>query len=140
MTINSLSKLLISVILILLFAAKKANINYGTLEGNIGIFEGNCMPSPGVPPCKPSPLSTTIFITKPAELFLPELVIDSIFSDVDGCFNIRLPVGNYSLFLRDGDKIVCDLISCNTLCICKPFTIFTDSVTVVNANLDYASW
>jgi hypothetical protein len=134
------SKLLIIVSMLLFCSVKNFNIEQGIIAGQVGIYEGNCMPSPGVPPCKPSPISTTIFITQPSKTFHLNLLEDSVVSDANGHFNLILPIGNYSLFLRDGSIVVCDKMSCNTTCICSPFSIYTDSTTVLNPNLDHASW
>lgn len=113
---------------------------YGTLEGVIGLYEGNCMPGPGVTPCEPRPISTMILISKLTEKFNPNLLVDSIRSDTQGKYSIQLEAGDYSLFLRDGDQIVCTEIQCPDSCICHPFTIQSDSTTTIDANLDHATW
>jgi hypothetical protein len=111
------------------------------LQGTIGIYEGNCMPAPGNPPCKPSPFSTMVLITKPSEHFNQDLAIDSVRSDANGQYSIYLPAGKYSLFLRDGNEIVCDSwFSDGQNTYCLPFEIKKDSVTVMDANIDHAAW
>jgi hypothetical protein len=111
--------------------------SFGRLKGTIGKFEGNCMP---VIVCEPAPLSTTIAITIPSEYFSTEALIDSIISDSEGNYEILLPPGNYSLFLRDTSGFVCDTWSCNSDCYCTYFKVKADSITIVNANIDHAVW
>jgi len=112
----------------------------GTLQGIVGVYEGNCMPSPGVSPCEPAPLSTSVILTKPSASFDAIMLVDSVVSDANGYYEIILPVGKYSLFLRDGAKIDCNRMGCNPDCICRPVVIKKDSTTVMNATLDHASW
>ncbi|MEQ9405113.1 MAG: hypothetical protein RIM99_16095 [Cyclobacteriaceae bacterium] len=120
--------------------ALKGGTGYGSMAGTTGVFEGNCMPSPGVAPCKPRPVSTTVFITRKAKEFEWSLLIDSVVSDSNGLYNIRIFEGNYSLFLRDGNKIICTGYQCDPECHCSPVTIFADSVSLINLNLDHANW
>lgn len=98
------------------------------------------MPSPGQPPCEPSPISTTVYVTERSENFSMELLKDSVVSAKNGKYQISLPAGDYSLFLRDGNEIVCRSIRCDGPCLCMPFTITADSTTVLDPNLDRASW
>ena len=98
------------------------------------------MPQIGVPPCEPRPISSTVLITKLSQDFQMNLLVDSVQSDSNGNYTISLKAGTYSLFLRDGDSVVCDLIQCPDQCYCQPFKITEDSTTVVDANLDHATW
>lgn len=130
-------------LVLLLFSAcqaQQSTSQTGILKGITGIFTGNCMPSIGSPPCKPAPISTTVLITKPSEKFSMELLIDSIVSNNNGEYQISLQAGQYSLFLRDGNEIVCREFRCDNQCICYPFTILKDSTTIINPNLDHANW
>jgi hypothetical protein len=120
--------------------AQKQEHKMGLLTGTIGIYEGNCMPGPGVAPCEPRPISATILITKLTEHFDWNLLVDSVKSNSDGIYTIKLQEGSYSLFLRDGEDFVCTLIQCPDKCICHPFNIVADSSTVIDANLDHATW
>jgi hypothetical protein len=112
----------------------------GKLKGTIGLFEGNCMPSPGRPSCQPIPISTTIFITEPSEEFNLKLLIDSAVTSTDGKFEIYLVEGSYSLFIRDSSDFICSNLSCSDSCYCTPFQIKEDSITTINANLNHAVW
>lgn len=120
--------------------AQKMDTNEGVLSGTIGLYEGNCMPGPGVPPCEPKPISTTILITQLAESFDEALLVKQLKSNEEGLYSTSLPVGQYSLFLKDGDEVVCTLIQCPDKCICHPFEIKSDSTTIIDANLDHATW
>ncbi|MEP2950265.1 MAG: hypothetical protein ABJO91_09635 [Ekhidna sp.] len=120
--------------------AQKPSQTSGTLKGTIGLYEGNCMPGPGVDPCEPKPISTMVYITKISEKFQLDLAVDSVQSKADGTYAIDLAIGTYSLFLRDEESIICDLIKCPNTCYCNPFKITIDSTTIVDANLDHATW
>lgn len=132
--------ILFSILITSSCAAQKTDKRSGELKGLIGMYEGNCMPGPGVPPCEPKPVSTTVFITKPNQDFQWDLLVDSVRSKNDGTYSIRLPEGAYSLFLRDENSFVCDLIECPDECYCHPFKIVADSITIIDANLDHATW
>jgi len=133
-------RLIILVLIVSSCTAQQLPLGLGTLIGTIGIFEGNCMPSPGVAPCHPSPISTTVYITSPSENFKVELLKDSVVTNELGKFSINLPVGDYSLFLKDGKDVVCSEMRCNTGCLCSPLEIVRDSTTRISTNLDHASW
>ena len=120
--------------------AQEPKVGEGFLSGMIGIYEGNCMPGPEVPPFVPKPISTTVYITKLSEKFQEDIMVASVKAGSDGSYSIRLKKGTYSLFLGDGEDKVCDLIQCPDKCYCRPFEIKADSTTVINANLDHAVW
>lgn len=120
--------------------AQQANESMGILHGTIGIYEGNCMPGPGVEPCEPRPISATILITSLTEEYNEALLVRKLTSNQDGRYEAELPIGNYSLFLMDGEQVVCTMIQCPNKCFCHPFKIAGDSTTVIDANLDHATW
>lgn len=115
-------------------------INSGTLIGEVGVYEGNCMPSPGVPPCEPQPLSALLYITQPGEKFNPEKVVDSVRSDRKGRFSLELAAGDYSIFVKDGNQITCTVTSCPAQCYCLPIKVRSDSITRIEVTLDHATW
>lgn len=121
-------------------AAQKGTIELGTLKGVVGIFEGNCMPSPGVEPCKAQPITATVFVTSVSEKFSMEQLEDSVVTNNKGEFTLRLPTGSYSLFVKDGNEVICGGMNCDKVCYCTPFKIQADSTTIVNSNIDHASW
>jgi hypothetical protein len=135
--------ILLFIILINLFSCNKDNEGKaenkkGTLKGTIELYYGNCMPGPGAPPCQTIPIATTLAITKPSYKFNLSLLIDSINSSGSGTFEIKLPEGNYSLFICDGSEFVCNKWSYTDNCYCRLFKIKQDSTTIVNAYLDHA--
>ena len=128
------------VLLLASCALKQPQKATGILQGSTGIFEGNCMPVPGVKPCEARPISVTILITKPTKDFNNGLVVKRIVSDDEGTYQEELPAGSYSLFILDEDEVTCPLIQCPSECFCNPFSVVADSTTIMNANLDRASW
>ena len=120
----------------------KETIDYkkGTLKGTIGLYEGDCTYREGILPCQPSPILATVAITRPSYNFDMNLLVDSIVTSGYGKFEINLPTGTYSLFIRDGANFICDYWTCPSVCYCTPFKIKSDSVTIINANIDHASW
>ncbi|WP_420315897.1 hypothetical protein [Ekhidna sp.] len=139
--LKTLSKGLIAIVILSTSCvAQKSNEESGTLSGMIGIYEGNCMPSPDVPPCEPQPIATTVYVTSLTEKFSEDLVIATTESNEDGDYSIKLAPGTYSLFLQDGESVICDVIQCPDQCYCNPFEIVADSTTSIDANIDHATW
>lgn len=86
------------------------------IEGFIGKLTGNQMPSPDIPPAKPNPLATTIYIYALTNMkdvqkatnaaFYKQIntrLITTAQSDSTGKFLIGLPAGSYSLFIKKGN-------------------------------------
>lgn len=111
----------------------------GSLQGNITLIEGNCMP-PGPNDCQRGPIATIIFVTSPSEEFNPDLLIASTESNNDGSYTMTLPVGEFSLFLRDGDAVTCTVTSCPDNCFCQLITIEENQATTLDAEIDHAVW
>lgn len=110
------------------------------LKGKVGLYTGNCMPKPGIPPCEPTPISTTVAITEPSEFYHAGLLADSVISSEKGIFEISLPEGDYSLFLRDGDEFVCVGYIYTNERFCTIYTVDSLYTTTVILNIDHASW
>lgn len=121
-------------------AAQKKDIKTGVLKGSVGEYIGNCMPAPNRPSCKPQPISAKIMITRLSRDFSLQLLVDSVESNHDGNFEINLPGGSYSLFIKDDGTYVCTGISCPSDCYCTPFEIVADSATTIKVTLDHATW
>ncbi len=99
------------------------------------------MPGPEKKPCKPQPISTLVYVTKPSEKFNQELLVTTILSKEDGSFKVDLAPGKYSLFLKDGDEKICDGLNCDgDDCYCTLVEIKKDSTTSVKINIDHATW
>ncbi len=112
----------------------------GMLTGFVGILDGNCMPSPGQPPCEPAPFQTTLYVTTPSENFDELNVVESVTSNSDGEFSVQLKAGFYSLFIGYQDRYGCSYFECKDLCFCSPFKITADSTTNLNLKLNIADW
>ncbi len=133
--------IIISVLITALLSCSEDGLSdTGMLKGVTGIYEGNCMPFMCSVQCLPSPISTTVAITTPSEFFNIDLLVDSVVSAEDGTFQIDLPAGMYSLFIRDGSEFICDTWSSYEVNYCTLVTIRNDSVTNVLLNIDHASW
>ena len=133
------SKIFLGLLVMHLFI-EQPMLNEGTLIGKVGVYEGNCMPAPGAPPCKPRPLSALIYISVPSESFNREYLVDSVRSDNGGQFSLQLEAGDYSIFVKDGSQITCTVTSCPSECYCLPVSVFADSTTEVEVMLDHAVW
>jgi hypothetical protein len=112
----------------------------GILRGKVGLYVGNCMPGPGIPPCEPTPISTTVAITEPSEFFNAELLVDYITSSENGIFEISLPEGYYSIFLKDGDDFVCVAYTFTNERYCTIYTVDNLHTTTAILNIDHANW
>jgi hypothetical protein len=121
-------------------AFQKSVSKDGILQGKVRVFSGNCMPAPGEPPCEPAAVSTTIYITKLSAKYDRELLINAIQSSDDGLFHLTLPEGAYSVFVQNGTEVVCTLVQCPSVCYCSPFTITSDSSTVIDLIVNNATW
>jgi len=114
--------------------------NNGTLAGNLGLLEGNCMPGPGRPPCEPAPISGTIYITKPSERYQADLLIRKVDVSEDGLFSVKLEPGKYSVFVQDGDQITCTITNCPDQCYCLLVEIVDTKVTNQDVTINHATW
>lgn len=121
-------------------AAQKVDVPMGKIEGTVGLLEGNCMPGPDQTPCEPTPLSTTIYITQPSELFDQNLLIDSVVSNVDGVYLIELPPGNYSVFVRDKGEVQCPYLTCPADCYCTYISLESNAIIKLDLTIDHALW
>lgn len=83
------------------------------IEGKVQIVKGNNMPSPDVPPAKPKPYPTTVYIhalTDAAQIkklsnnglfaAVSTPLISSVLTDSAGHFLVELPPGQYSVFVK----------------------------------------
>lgn len=112
----------------------------GTLKGEVGLLEGNCMPSPNSPPCKPKAVEATIYVTQPSEKFDLSSLVDSVKSGKNGAFEMTLSPGNYSVFTKYESEVSCAVFQCTPECICNPISIAQDSTTVLKLKINKASW
>jgi hypothetical protein len=110
----------------------------GTLAGFVYKTEGNCMPGPNSEPCPEIPIAIKIYITEPGKTYDPEALIKTIKSNAEGFFRAQLQPGVYSLFIEDGNQIVCDYEECPSDCFCHPIEIKAKTETETKLKLDKA--
>ena len=120
--------------------AQEVNDSQGIIKGTIGLFEGNCMPGPGVPPCEPKPVIATLYFTNPSETFSPNILIDSVSSTENGTYSVTLKEGTYSTFIKYQGEIICTGLICDGECICSPVIVEHSKETLLNLNIDKATW
>lgn len=121
----------------------------GGIKGIIYLVKGNQMPSPGQPPTPREPLQTTLFIYEltnidqvtRAEAHAPfytainTKLIKEIVSDSRGEFKVKLPPGQYSLFIKKEDRFYANLFDeKNNI---APVTVAKGKYTDVEVRADY---
>ncbi len=101
--------------------ASKTVISQG-IEGTVTEQTGNQMPMKGAAPQVPRGIKTTVFIYEPTQLTDVQQVgnspvytairtkrVASVETDSTGFFRVALPVGSYSLFVKQGDRFYANL-------------------------------
>lgn len=114
------------------------------ISGLITEIKGNQMPKVGVPPAKPKPVSTTLFVYEPTHISqvqpletgsslytaIKRKMVASVLSDSLGRYSVALPVGTYSLFVKKGDYFFANMFdSQNNI---QLVTVDTGKITPVN--------
>ena len=109
-------------------SVKKANSSAVTqgLTGQITEVLGNQMPMKGGPPVIPKGIATTVLIyeptnisqvrrmgTSPSYTAIQTKLVASVDTDSTGNFTIALPVGNYSVFVKQGTQFYANLFDAN---------------------------
>ena len=112
----------------------------GALQGEVGLLEGNCMPAPNAPPCKPRAVEAMVYISQPSENFVEAKLVDSVMSGADGTFEIALQAGDYSVFTKYESEVSCAVFRCTPECVCNPVQISADSTTMLSIKINKASW
>lgn len=105
-------------------SAKKAarNAIKQGIQGTVTEPIGNQMPMKGSPPPVPRAVKTTVFIYEPTRLMDVQQIggspvytairtkrVASVETDSTGAFQIALPVGSYSLFVKQGNQFYANL-------------------------------
>ncbi len=121
----------------------------GGIKGVIWLVKGNQMPSPGQPPVPREPLQTTLYIYEltninqvtRAEAHAPfytainTKLVKEIVSDSKGEFKVKLPPGQYSLFIKKEDRFYANLFDeKNNI---APVTVAKGKYTEVEVRADY---
>ncbi|MDA3883719.1 MAG: PKD domain-containing protein [Bacteroidales bacterium] len=113
----------------------------GTVQGNIKITFGNCMPSIGDPDpsCRTIPLGTQVVITSKSNTYDSDSIIRSTYSDYySGSYQIDLAEGEYSLFVISTTDVIWDNWSESSNG--WDFTITKNQITTLDIHIDNASW
>lgn len=109
-------------------SAKKAHsavITQG-ITGRVTELTGNRMPMKDAEPVVPKPVMTTVYIyepthisqvtrtgTEPVYTAIATRLVASVETDSTGHFTVSLPVGSYSLFVKQGDRYYANLFDNN---------------------------
>ncbi len=102
--------------------AQNGEIKQG-ISGNITEVKGNLMPKVGVQPPTPKPVSTTLFVYLPTNISqvtplepgsplytsINSKLVASVQSDSLGRYSVALPVGSYSVFVKQGAHFFANL-------------------------------
>ena len=112
------------------------------VAGKIGLFEGNCMPSPDKPGCSPEDVEAKIVVSRPTKTFNDSLVLESAMTDDKGYFQVNLPEGEYSLFIEHEGEMFCDNLNDvgGGNIVCTPFTVEGGRVAIIDADINDALW
>lgn len=92
------------------------------ISGQVTEFSGNQMPMKDAPPQTGKPLVTTVFVYEPTNISqvtrngnapvytaIATKLVASAETDSSGMFTINLPVGSYSLFVKQGNAYYANL-------------------------------
>ncbi len=129
-------------------SVKKANsstISQG-FTGSITELTGNQMPMKGAPPAVPKGILTTVLIYEPTNLSqvrrlgtapsytaIASKLVASVDTDSTGKFAIALPVGSYSVFIKQGSQFYANLFDTNNNI--ALFTVEEGKLTTVNLSV-----
>ncbi|MCA6451160.1 MAG: carboxypeptidase regulatory-like domain-containing protein [Chitinophagaceae bacterium] len=96
------------------------------ISGRVTELTGNRMPMKDAEPDLPKPILTTVFIyepthisqvtrtgTEPVYTAIATRLVASVDTDSTGHFTISLPVGSYSLFVKQGGRFYANLFDNN---------------------------
>ncbi|MEL6558134.1 MAG: carboxypeptidase regulatory-like domain-containing protein [Bacteroidota bacterium] len=124
---------------------KDEKIEQGVV-GTVLWFEGNLMPSPGVPAPEGKPIERTVLICEltntsqvkgdaPIYENIPDQIIKEIKSDKSGVFKTELPVGEYSVFVKEDSGYFANSFDAkNNICVLK---IEKDKITEMKIDVNY---
>ena len=117
------------------------------LEGYIYFVTGNRMPSPDVKQAAPSGYSTTLFIYEltnrnqvtsinqsPFYSNISTKLVKTVKSNDEGYFKVKLPPGDYSLFVKKDNSFYANLFEGDNI---NPVKVVAGQFTQVKVNVDY---
>lgn len=104
--------------------------------------KGNQMPSPDAPTSSPKNISTTVFVYEPTNITqvtktdhaafytsISTKMVASVETDSAGVFILALPVGSYSIFVKQGKGFYANLFDTNNNI--ALFNVEADKLTTV---------
>lgn len=116
------------------------------ITGRITELTGNRMPMKDAEPDLPKPLLTTVFIyepthisqvtrtgTEPVYTAIATRLVASVDTDSTGHFTVSLPVGSYSLFVKQGNHFYANLFDNNNRI--ALFTVEEGKLTLANLSV-----
>ena len=105
-----------------LTVSNEAGCSRTGIKGYVYLVKGNQMPSPDRPPSKPAGLETELYIHTLTSLdqvkrvgitaFYSQVntpLVTTVKTDASGAFSVKLPPGNYSLFVKKGGNYYANL-------------------------------
>jgi hypothetical protein len=113
------------------------------IAGTVLEKKGNQMPMKGAPPSSGKPFITTVFIYEPTNLSqvqrtgtspiytaIGTKLVAFVKTDSSGTFRVQLPIGSYSLFIKQGNRYYANLFdAANNIAI---FKVETGKITEAN--------
>lgn len=120
--------LTLSLIILSCSSVKRTNLSAikQGITGRITEAAGNQMPMRGTEPQTPAGIRTTVFFYEPTNIsqvgrigesalytVIRTKLVASAETDSTGRFSIELPVGSYSLFIKQGDQFYANLFDTN---------------------------
>ncbi|MCG2617860.1 carboxypeptidase-like regulatory domain-containing protein [Terrimonas sp. NA20] len=118
------------------------------MKGHVYLVKGNQMPSPDRPPSTPQGFETELFIYELTNLeqvtrvgstsFYSQIntpLVKTIKTDASGAFSIKLPPGNYSLFVKKDGNFYANLFDAKNNI--YPVEVLTGKYTDVEFRADY---
>ena len=116
------------------------------VSGTVLWFEGNLMPGPGTPAPKGKPIQRTILICEltnvsevsgdgPLYTSIKANIIKEVSSDKNGKFQVKLPAGKYSLFVKEDSQYFANSFDAkNNVGV---LTVEKDQLTEVKIDVNY---
>lgn len=120
------------------------------LKGHIYRVQGNQMPAPGEPSTRPQPFQTTLYIyeltnasqvknAKEASFYtaINTKLVKEVRPDKKGAFKVKLPPGQYSLFVKKDDLFYANIYDeKNNI---SPVTVIKGKYSIIEVKADYGA-
>ncbi len=145
---NFWSTSLLAVGLVALTATNDTGCSRSGMKGHVYLVKGNQMPSPDRPAASPQGIETELFIYELTGLeqvtrvgsssFYSQIntpLVKTIKTDASGAFSVKLPPGNYSLFVKKDGNYYANLFDGKNKI--YPVEVLTGKMTEVEFKADY---